>query len=108
MKIFLLTLLCATWVQFSVQAQDYPLILNHPGIFKLTDWGVYTHYKCGFTKTETTANYQKITGITDLVRKNPIMIDQKGFNCPTYVFAIPCESKFGYGIPSELRFDFGA
>jgi hypothetical protein len=88
--------------------KEYPLILDHPGIFKLIDWGVYTHYNCGFTKVETTANYQKIIGITDVVRKNPVMIDPKGFDCQTYVFAIQCDSKFGYGISSELRFDFGA
>jgi len=107
MKKVLLTLLCAIYVQLSVQAQDYPLILDHPGTFKLIDWGVYTHWDCGFTKAETAANYQKIIGITDLVRKNPVFIDQKGFNCETYVYAKNCPDKFGYGIPSELSFGFG-
>jgi len=86
MKKILLILFCAICIHFSVQAQDYPLILNHPGTFKLIDWGVYTHYDCGFTKAETTANYQKIIGVTALVRKNPVFIDQKGFDCETYVF----------------------
>ena len=94
--------------QLIVRAQDYPLILDHPGTFKLIDWGVYTHYDCGFTKAETTANYQKIIRITDLVRTNPVFINQKGFDCQTYVFTKDCPDKFEYGIPSELRFDFGA
>lgn len=49
--------------QITLFGQDTPLILDHPSIFKLIDWGVYTHYNCGFTKVETTANYQKIIGI---------------------------------------------
>jgi len=89
-----------------LQAQDYPLLLDHPGTFKFIDWGVYTHYNCGFTKSETTANYQKIIGITDLVRKNPVFIDQKGFDCETYAYAMNCPGKFGYGIPSRLSFGF--
>jgi hypothetical protein len=87
-------------------AQDYPLILDHPGTFKLIDWGVYTHYNCGFTKAETAANYQKITRITELVRKNPVFIDQKGFDCETYVYAMNCPGKSGYGIPGRLSFGF--
>ncbi len=108
MKKILITLLCATFARHTVKAQEYPLILDHPGIFQLIDWGVYTHWDCGFTKTETTANYQKIIGITDLVRKNPVFTDQKGFDCQTYVFAKNCPDKSGYGIPSEIRFGFGA
>ncbi len=107
MRIILLTLLCTTWLKFSVYAQkDYPLITDHPGTFQLIDWGVYTHWNCGFTKTETSANYQKIITITDLVRKNPVFIYQKGFDCETYVYAINCPDKSGYGIPGELSFGF--
>jgi hypothetical protein len=107
MKIFFLTLICIPCIQFFAQAQDYPLLTDHPGTYELIDWGVYTHWDCGFTKAETTANYQKIIGISDLVRKNPIFTDQKGFNCFAYVFAESCPDKFGYGIPGKIRFDFG-
>ena len=89
-----------------IQAQDYPLLTDHPGTFKLIDWGVYTHWNCGFTKAETNANYQKIIGITDVVRKNPVFTDQKGFDCETYVYAKNCPDKNGYGIPCELSFGF--
>lgn len=106
MKKILLTVFCAICVQVSVHAQDYPLIPDHPGIFKLIDWGVYTHWDCGFTKAETTANYQKIIRLTDLVRKNQVFIDQKGFDCETYVYTMNCPNKYGYGIPSRLSFGF--
>jgi hypothetical protein len=104
-KLFLLPVLVFL-LSYNLAAQDYPLIIDHPGTFKLIDWGVYTHYDCGFTKTEQTANYQKITRITELVRKNPVFIDQKGFDCETYVFTMDCPDKFGYGIPSRLSFGF--
>jgi hypothetical protein len=107
MKTKCILLVALIGLRVSVSAQDYPLLTEHPGTFKLIDWGVYTHWNCGFTKTETTANYQKIIGITDLVRKNPVFIDQKGFECETYVMAKNCPDKFGYGIPSVIRFGFG-
>jgi hypothetical protein len=97
-----LVLLC----QVIARAQDYSLLPDHPGTFKLIDWGVYTHWDCGFTKAETTANYQKIIRITDLVLKNPVFVDQKGFDCETYVYAMNCPNNFGYGIPSRLSFGF--
>lgn len=101
-----LTILLILVIAKVSNAQDYPLILDHPGTFKLIDWGVYTHYNCGFTKAETTANYQKIIGITDVVRKNPVFVDQKGFDCETYVNTMDCPGKNGYGIPSRLSFGF--
>ncbi len=109
MKTIIPILICLFAVSMlKSRAQDYPLILDHPGTFEVIDWGVYTHYDCGFTKAEIAANYQKIIGITGLVRKNPVFTNQKGFNCVVYVFAKNCPDKFGYGIPSRLRFDFGA
>jgi len=106
-KIVYLMLLFCLFCQLSKAQKEYPLIFDHPGDFKLIDWGVYSHYNCGFTKAEITANYQKIIGITEVMRKNPVLSDQKGFNCETYVYAINCPGKFGYGIPSELSFGFG-
>ncbi len=95
-------------LSFNSSAQkDYPLLPDHPGTFKLINWNVYTNYDCGFTKAETTANYQKIIRVTDLVRKNPVFTDQKGFECETYVICVECPDKFGYGIPGLIRFGFG-
>jgi hypothetical protein len=105
-KLFLLPVLFFL-LAYNLGAQDYPLLPDHPGTFKLINWNVYTNYDCGFTKAETTANYQKIIGVTDLVRKNPVFIDQKGFECETYVMCEECPDKFGYGIPSLIRFGFG-
>jgi hypothetical protein len=106
MKTKWILLVALIGLRISVSAQESPLLTEHPGTYKLIDWGVYTHWNCGFTKAETIANYQKIIGITDVVRKNPVFTNQKGFDCETYVYAKNCPDKNGYGIPSELSFGF--
>ncbi|MHC1775402.1 MAG: hypothetical protein AB9834_08325 [Lentimicrobium sp.] len=105
-KLFLLSVLVIL-LAYNLAAQDYPLLPDHPGTFKLINWNVYSNYDCGFTKAETTANYQKITGIADAVRRNPVFTNQKGFECETYVMCMECPDKSGYGIPSLIRFGFG-
>lgn len=88
-------------------AQDYPLVLNRQGALKLTDWGAYTHYDCGYTKTETAANYQQVLAIVGAIRKNnPVLDELKGFDAEIILFAQPCDPKFGYGIPGRLTFGF--
>jgi len=106
MKNYVIALFLTAGVTFLAKSQDYPLLPDHPGTFKLIDWGVYTHWDCGFTKAETTANYQKIIRITDLVRKSPVFVNQKGFDCEAYVYAMNCPNKYGYGIPARISFGF--
>lgn len=90
----------------SIYAQESPLLLDKQGTFKIIDWGVYTHYDCGFTKTETSANYLKLVEITDVVRNNPVLQTPKGFDSQARLYARNCDKKFGYGIPCEISFEF--
>ena len=53
-------------------AQEYPLVLNKQGSFTMTDWGAYTHYDCGYTKTETAANYQKLLAVINAIKKQTL------------------------------------
>lgn len=93
-------------MQYSSSAQDSKLLLDKKGDFKIVDWGVYTHFNCGFTKTETVFNFKKLNGIVEMVRKNPVMDELKGFDLlPTY-FAQNCDVKVGYGIPASIHFEF--
>lgn len=88
-------------------AQEYPLVLNKQGSFKMTDWGAYTHYDCGYTKTETSANYQKVLAVINAIRKNnPVLNEVKGFDAELLLFAQQCDPKFGYGVPSKLTVGF--
>lgn len=103
---FILSLTCILAVTF-LFAQEYPLLLNKQGSFTMTDWGAYTHYDCGYTKTETAANYQKVLAVINTVKKaNPVLNELKGFDADLLLYAQQCDPKFGYGIPSRLRFGF--
>jgi hypothetical protein len=90
-------------------AQEYPLVLDKQGSFKVTDWGAYTHYDCGYTKAETSANYQKVLTVINAIRKgNTVLNELKGFDAELLLFAQQCDTKFGYGIPTKLTFGFCA
>jgi len=89
-------------------AQEKTLLLSKPGTFKIVDWGVYTHYDCGFTKTETTENYRKLTGLTEVVRRNPVMSTLRGIDCQAVLYINSCEPKDGYGIPCKVSFEFSS
>jgi hypothetical protein len=101
--LYALVMLCYSMVN----AQEYPLVLDKQGSFKVTDWGAYTHYDCGYTKAETSANYQKVLAVINAMRKgNPVLNELKGFDAELLLFAQDCDPKFGYGIPSRLTFGF--
>ena len=108
MKTFTFRLMITVFVlgQLSLSAQEPKLLLDKPGTFKIVDWGVYTHYDCGFTKAETTANYQKLVAITDAARRNPVLNNIKGFDCQSLLYSGRCDNRFGYGISSEISFEF--
>ncbi len=105
-KHFLLLCFPAVVTLFHANAQDSKLLMDKPGAFKVVDWGVYTHYNCGFSKTETTLNYQKLNNIVATMRKNPVLTELKGFDCWPTFFAENCDPKFGYGIPANIHFEF--
>ena len=90
----------------SLLAQDSKLLLDKQGVCKVVDWGVYTHFDCGFTKTETGLNYKKLNSIVDETRKNPVLSELKGFDLMPTFFAQNCDVKVGYGIPSIIHFEF--
>ena len=89
-----------------MNAQESKLLSDKPGTFKLLDWGVYTHYNCGFTKAETTANYQELVRLTDAVRRNPVIGNPKGFDCHAVIYSQNCDLDQGYGIPCQISFEF--
>ncbi len=107
MKKYLL-LMSITIISMPQQAasQDSKLLMDKQGICKVVDWGVYTHFNCGFTKTETTFNYQKLNNIVTSVRQNPVLAALKGFDLIPTFFAENCDPKFGYGIPANIHFEF--
>lgn len=100
-------LIYIVFAPFSGLLSQYPLLLNKQGNFKVIDWGLYTHYNCGFTKTETTANYQKVLALIDAVKKgNSVLSECKGFDAQIILYAQQCDPKYGYGIPGNITFGF--
>lgn len=93
-------------VSINFYSQNSKLLLDKSGSWKVVDWGVYTHYNCGFTKTETSANYQKLLNITERARQNPVFLELKGFDCLPTFFARSCNNNYFYGIPSFIHFEF--
>ncbi|MGZ5286494.1 MAG: hypothetical protein ACXWV0_03155 [Flavisolibacter sp.] len=92
---------------FSLQSQELPLVLNKQGSFKIIDWGIYTHYNCGFTKADEQAHAKKITSIINLLRThNPVLKELKGFMGQATLFAKDCDWQTGYGIPGQVRLEF--
>jgi len=87
-------------------AQKTTLLLDKPGIYlPLRQTGV-PESNCGFTKTETTAFFLKLKGITVAIGQQPVMNPPKGFDCKTEVTYWTCNLKEIYGIPAEISFFF--
>jgi hypothetical protein len=107
MKGFFIFYLAAFFLPANSFAQEYPLVLGKQGSFKVTDWGAYTHYDCGYTKAETSANYQKVLAVINAIKKSNLVLNElKGFDAELLLFAQQCDPKFGYGIPSRLTIGF--
>lgn len=90
-----------------LHAQDPKLLTDKQGTFKTIDWGIYTHFNCGYTKKETDAHAQKIAAIIDFLRnQNPVLREMKGFMGQATLFAKECDLRAGYGIAGSIRFEF--
>jgi len=87
-------------------AQELPLITDKQGTFKILSRTDYVSYDCGYTKTEITANLQRITDLVNVVRQNPVLSDLKGFDGRARIYNLSCRDVGGYGIPSRISFEF--
>ena len=91
------------------KGQENQLVPDQPGKFTQIDWGVYTHWDCGFTKTETADHYKRLTRLIDDIRAgNEVLRAPMGFDLQARIFAVNCEPKFGYGIQALVRWEFSA
>ena len=103
----LFTCMIASALFLIAGAQDYPLVLDKQGTFSVIDWGIYTHWDCGFTKAETSAHMRSINRIIDSLRFiNPVLHELKGFDGQARLYAQPCDTRFHYGIPGLITFEF--
>ncbi len=87
-------------------AQKTTLHLDKPGVYvPLRQTGI-SESNCGFTKTETSAYFLKLKGITEAIGQNPVMNPPIGFDCKMDITYWECNLKKIYGIPAEISFFF--
>ena len=90
----------------TVMSQESILLLDKPGTFKTQYFSTFEPDQCIFTKSETTANYQKLLSLTDVLRRNPVLKEIKGFNCVLSKTREHCIPKEDYGIACQITIDF--
>jgi len=99
-------------VSRQLSAQEYKLLPDKPGTFKLRDNGVYgegldSYYKtCKYTAEEQKANRKRLDNLVSVFRQTPMLAEPKGFDELVVYNNGGCDSKFGYGIPATVKFVF--
>jgi len=89
-------------------AQEFPLIPDKQGTFKILYRTDYVGDDCGYTKAEITAHLQRITDLVTVVRQNPVLRDLKGFEGRAKINNLDCKEVSGYGIPAGVSFEFAS
>jgi len=93
-------------------AQDKILLKEKPGTFKITTGtlngqGPDQYMKsCGYTKAESDAAAKNLVALVDIFRRLPVLREIKGFDGEAYLNGGRCNTKFGYGLPSSVKFYF--
>jgi hypothetical protein len=93
-------------------AQDKVLLKEKPGTFKITNGtlngqGPDPYMKsCGYTNVEAEAVKKNLVSLVGIFRRNPVLKEIKGFDGEADFTAGRCNTKFGYGLPSRVKFYF--
>jgi hypothetical protein len=106
-KLTVSVLIMTGFVQ-GLSAQELPLLTEKQGTFEILIRTDYVGYDCGFTKAEITANLERITGLVNVVRQNPVLTDLKGYDGRARIYNINCKYPGAYGIPSRISFEFAS
>jgi hypothetical protein len=109
MKTILTTMIFLTLSALKISAQELPLILDKQGTFEILNRTDYSGSDCSFTKTEMTANLQKINEMVAIVRENHVLSEMKGFDGRARIYTtIACQYEEFYGVPVRVSFEFAA
>ena len=92
----------------SVSLAQYPLLTDKQGTFEILSRTDYVGYDCGYTKAEVSTNLQRIIELINVVRKNPVIAGNKGFDGRARIYNLNCKYPGGYGIPSRISFEFAS
>lgn len=108
MKTFTIIMLVFMITVDYLNAQELPLVLEKQGTFEILSRTDYVSTDYGFTKAEISANLQKITELVNIVRKNPMLAENKGFDGRARLYNTCCKEPLSYGIPARISFEFAA
>jgi hypothetical protein len=92
---------------FSI-SKELPLVLDKQGTFKMLSRTDFTLPNCGFTRADMTDNLKELTALVDVMRKNPVLAELKGFEGKARIYNVICDDKDRYGVPSRISFEFCA
>lgn len=92
-----------------IYGQELPLIPEKQGTFEILSRTDYASPDCGFTKTDMSANLQKINELVSIVRRNAVLAELKGFDGRARIYnSIACQYAGFYGVPARISFEFAA
>jgi len=92
--------------------QDKELLLDKRGTFKfqkeaLNGQGPDLYGKvCSSTKAESDAMLVKLENVVQVIRKTPVLAENKGFDGVCRLYGGRCSSKYGYAVPANIKFWF--
>jgi hypothetical protein len=87
-------------------SKELPLVLDKQGTFKMLSRTDFTLPNCGFTKAEMTENLKELTTLVEVMRKNPVLEELKGFEGNARIYNVTCNDPDRYGVPSRISFEF--
>lgn len=94
------------FLTINIYSQESKLLPDKQGAFSIINWSVYGMSGTNYTKTETEANYKKLVEVTDVIRKNPVIGNPKGFDCNARLYGMQYDKRNGYGIPCQFSLEF--
>lgn len=112
MKISFILLMFSVMLWQMGFAQDKTLPTEKPGTFKLqkeslNGQGPDVYGKtCACTNTESDAMLVKLENMVQVIRKTPVLAENKGFDGICRIYGGRCSSKYGYAVPADVKFWF--
>ncbi len=108
MKKIVSLLFCYIFLFLNVYSQNQrrPSLADKPGSFEILKNTGYIMPNSGFTKTDISENFKRITELVGIVRQNPVLADIKGFMGRARIYTYSFPNYCGYGLHARVSFEF--
>jgi len=108
MKMIIIPLVLLSVMFTPLNAQQSDNLSLRPGTFEVLNRTDYCNQAWGFTKADLAANLRQITELVNIIRKNPVLSDIKGFNGRARIYTVTYNERERYGVPSRISFEFSS